>query len=287
MSELNASLETSKQTTQANSTPVKAVTPEKGANNQQQPEPKKPASLAELFGNSEDATDLEINLDDNTPDDPNAPLDSIERLMKRHKLTPEQAYAIKIPMANGAEPLTIGQLKDKIQDLSNFEIEQVQFDERRIRQEGELLRSQNELRDILAMLPKEAITPKVLEAIHKRQDATTKRERQLTVEHIPSWRDDKKRDEEINAMQEMLADYGFDESFLHSVVDHRAMKFIRDTMLIRQRIRKSLENVRDPAGTRKNPSGKAAKPPVSPRANQTTRRTAPTQRDKIMEIFKE
>jgi hypothetical protein len=289
MNVANANLETGTQHQQPNSQadnkgpPVSnGAVPNK--TNQQQVETPKPKSLAEMFGDSTDETSLEINLSDDTPDDPNAPLDSIERLMKRHKLTPEQAYAIKVPMPNGAEALTIGELKDKISDLTDLEYRQTEFEERRIKAEGEILKSQSELRDILSVLPKDAIKPEVLNKLRERQEHTTRRERQLTLQHIPEWRDEKKRTAELEGIEEMLSDYGFDGTFLQAVTDHRAMKFIRDTFLIRTRIKKSLEAVRDPKKLGAKPSGKSGKAANKPGTN-SRRQTTMTQDDKLAKLF--
>jgi hypothetical protein len=283
MNESNANLETRAPVNQSNSqtdngAPNKVEAPDKKA------ETPKPRSLADMFGNTEDESSLEIDLEDKTPDDPSKPIDSIDKLIARNKLTAEQAYAIKVPMPNGAEPLSIGELKDKISALTDFELRETEFDERRIKQEGELLKSQSELRDLLGMLPKEALTPKVLEKIRSNQDATTRVEKQRTLEHIPSWRDEKSRNEDIALMQETLADYGFDESFLNTVLDHRAVKFIRDMARMRSRIKKSLEAVRDPNKTGKRPSGKPAKAPVKSSVIPP-RKTMPTQDDKIRNLF--
>jgi hypothetical protein len=287
MNELNASLETSKQTPQANSQSANNGAPDsKGAPNNQTQQPPKPQSLAEMFGDKSDESSLEISLDDDSPDDPNAPLDSIERLKKRNKLTDEQVYKIKVPMPNGAEALSIGELKDKITDLTDFEMRQVEFDERRIKKEGELLKSEGELRDILGMLPKEALDPKVLGKIHERQQSVTRREKALTIEHIPSWSDEKSRNKDLELMQETLGDYGFDESFLHSVIDHRAMKFIRDMCLMRARIRKSIADVRDPQRLNGRPSGKTQKAAIRPNTNSPRKKMA-TQDDKLRQIFQE
>ena len=286
MTELNANLETSKPNTQANSQPDNAAPNKNGAAPNKQEEQAKPKSLAEIFGSRSDESSTEIALDDDTPDDPEAPLDSIERLMKRHKLTAEQAYGIKVPMPNGAEALSIGELKDKISELTDLDMRVVQFDEHRIKQEGELLRSQSELKELISVLPKDAIKPEVLNRLRERQAETTRQERLLTLEHIPEWRDEKKRTAEVEGIVEMLSDYGFDGSFLQSVIDHRAMKFIRDSFLIRARIKKSLAEVRDPKNLGKRPSGKGNKAPNRPSNNSSTRRSAAvTQGDRIRDWF--
>lgn len=279
MKESSASLETSKLNPPVNSQPDNS-TVNNGASSNKDEGPKKPRSLAEIFGNTSDETDLDISLEDDTPDDPNAPLDSIERLMKRQNLTPEQAYGIKVPMKDGAEPLTIGQMKDKLSELVDFEHRVSEFEERRIKQEGDLLRSQAELRGLIEILPKDAIKPEILAKVRARQETVARNEKRQTLEHIPEWRDETRRAKEIEDIVDTLGDYGFDASFLESVVDHRAIKLLNDFTKMRNRIRKSLESVRDPKRLGIRPSGKGAprKPPVE---NTSRKNPAPTQGDRL------
>lgn len=290
MNESNASLETSQQTQADNSASVdnqSVQQPRAPRTDKQQTtgETRKPKSLAELFGDTNDESSTEMVLDEPDVDDPDKPVDSIDRLMKRNGLTAEQAYAIKVPMPNGAEPLTIGELKDRIAELSDFELRETEFDQRRIKQEGELMRAQADIRGLLELLPKEAIKPEVLNKLRAQQNATLTNERRLTAVNIPEWQDDIRRTREMAGMQEMLADYGFPPSFLENeVVDHRAIKFLRDSFLIRERIQKALKDVRDPQKKNMRPSGKSGKAPARPGVSQTNRRTGstPTQRDRIM-----
>lgn len=142
------------------------------------------------------------------------------------------------------------------------------------------------MRDILAILPKEALKPEVLNKLRDRQEATVRIEKQRTLEHIPSWREEKARNADIELMQATLADYGFDESFLHSILDHRAIKFVRDMSLMRKRIRDSIASVRDPKRLGKTPSGKTGKGALKPNV-QSSRKVMPTQNDKLAELFKE
>lgn len=281
-----ANLETSPQKSQTNSTSDKSqdkTNKSNTANNvsaDKGNEPAKPKSLAEMFGDSSDETSTEIALGDDTPDDPSKPVDSIERLMKRHGLTAEQAYAIKVPMPNGEEALSIGEIKDRVGELVDFESRVTTFEERRIKSEGMLLQAQSELRDILEMLPKDALKPEVREKLRARQQATTAREKQLTLEHIPEWHDSKRRTADLEGMATMMErDYGFHPEFLATVSDHRAMKFIRDTYLIRSRIQKSLDAVRDPTGKKgQRPSAKSAKPAAKPGTNQPRKKASEVNR---------
>jgi hypothetical protein len=289
MQQSNGQSETVPNQQAANSNPASTGTPSnKGAPNNtqqvQQEEPRK-LSLAELF--AEDAEDLDDNGEVRpSSDDPSKPPETLEAAAKRLGLKPEQVYNVKIPMPNGAEPLTLGQMKDRVGELVDLESRELQFDQRRMKAEGELLRAQAEMREIMAMVPKDKLNPEVVNKVRQRHEDTMKRERQLTLQHIPDWQDEKRRTEEIQGINDLLSDYGFDETFLTTVVDHRALKFIRDMYLQNRRIKAALARVtNDPAKSGQRPSGKA-KAPARPNSSTSNRKTgAPTQRSKIMSIL--
>ncbi len=252
-------------------------------------EPKR-LSLAELFSQDESGNirDSDANVDDSA--DSNAPPDSVEAVLKRLGLKdPKEFYAIKVPMPNGAEPLPIGELKDRIGELVDLETREMQFEQRRMRTEGETLRAQAEMRELMALIPRDKITPELVNKIRQRHEATQKKERELTLETIPDWQNETRRTEDISGMIEMLGDYGFDESFITTVVDHRALKFIRDAYLTQKRIKAALAKVTVPqkkGGHR--PSSKTAKGAAKPSAHEpSTRRTGvvPDQRTRIAELF--
>jgi hypothetical protein len=243
-------------------------------------EPKR-LSLAELFADDgEPGSESGTGVDD----DPSKPVDSIDGLTKRVKMTPEQVYAIKVPMPNGAESLTIGSLKDRVGELVDLETREAQFDQRRVKSEGELLRAQAEMRDVMALIPKEQLNPAVLEKVRKGHEQTMKRERAATLEHIPEWQDEKRRGEDLQGMIDMLADYGFDDSFITTIVDHRAMKFIRDSYLRDKRIKAALAKVTTPVGKGQRPSGKTGKGATKPNTQQTGKR-GHDQRSRIMDLL--
>jgi hypothetical protein len=245
-------------------------------------EPQK-LSLAELFAEDGDTPGSESGTDD----DPSKPVDSIDRLMKRYNLSPEQAYAIKVPMPQGAEPLTLGELKDRVGELVELETREAQFDQRRVKAEGELLRAQTEMRELMALIPKEQLTPAVLDKVRQKHEATMNRERQATLEHIPEWRDEKRRTEDISGMIELLEDYGLGGTFLSTVVDHRALKFIRDSYLRDKRIKEALARVKSGKPvTGQRTSSKTAKGAAKPNSNTSRQsRVIPDQAARIRNLF--
>lgn len=250
-------------------------------NSQQQTDEPRRLSLAELF-----ADDGENSEETNSSfDDPSKPPDSMEVLSKRLGFKPEQLYEVKIPLRDGAEPLTIGQLKDRIAEVVDLEQREMQFDQRRVKQEGEMLRAQTEIREILAMLPKESIKPEMVNKIRQRHEANMQRERQATLEHIPEWHDEKRRTEDIQGMIDLLADYGFDEGFIASVTDHRAIKFIRDMYIRDKRIKAALAKVTTPDGKNMRGSAKAKKPAARPVQPSRQTRGEPDSRAKLAALF--
>lgn len=251
---------------------------------QQDDEPRR-LSLADLFSQNEDG---EISNDDESVvDDPSKPPETLEALSKRLGFKPEQIYGVKIPLADGAEPLTIGQLKDRIGELVDLETRETQFEQRRLRSEGELMRSQAEIRDILQMIPKEHIRPEIVNKIRQRHETNMAHERRMTLEHIPEWRDEKRAGEDLQGMIDLLGEYGFDETFIGSVHDHRAIKFIRDMYLRDKRIKAALAKVTTPENKGQRGSAKTKKAAARPNQSQSNRRTGvmPDQRSRIAALF--
>jgi hypothetical protein len=251
---------------------------------QQASDEPRPLSLAELFADDDDD-----NID--SDDDLSQPPETLEALSKRLGVKPEQVYNVKIPLSvNGAEPLTIGQLKDRVSELVDLETREAQFDQRRIKSEGETLRMQAEMRELLAMVPKEHVSPELVDKVRKRHDETMKRERQMTLEHIPDWQDEKKRAEDLQGMVDLMKDYGFDESFIGTVADHRALKFIRDMYLRDKRIKAALAKVTTPNAKGQRPSNKPAKGAIRPdrqKSNRSAQGALPNQRSRIAQLFSE
>lgn len=260
----------------------------KQQNNQQQTNEPVRLSLADLFKEPDEGETMDSDGNIVPVDDPSRPPDSMEALSKRLGLKPEQVYNVKIPLADGAEPMTIGQLKDRVSEVVDLEMRETQFEQRRIASEGELLRSQAEIREILGMIPKEHINPVIVDKIRKRHAANMERERRLTLDHIPEWRDETRAEKDLQGMIDFLGEYGFDEGFMGTVHDHRAVKFIRDMYLRDLRIKKALSQVTTPETKGQRASSKTKKPAAKPNMQQqSTRRTGavPDQRARLTALF--
>lgn len=254
---------------------------------QQQTDEPRRVSLAELFAEREDGEVDEIDNEGNVVvDDPTKPPETLEALSKRLGFKPEQIYNVKIPLADGAEPLTIGQLKDRIGEVVDLETRETQFESHRMEREGELLRSQTEIRDILAMIPKEHINPEIVNKIRKRHEANMAFERRMTLQTIPEWRDEKRAGEDLQGMIDFSKRWGFDETFIASVHDHRALKFIRDMYLRDKRIQAALAKVTTPDSKGQRSSAKTKKAAARPMQSQSRKEgVVPDTRQRLAALF--
>lgn len=244
-------------------------------------EPKR-LSLAELFADDGSDPGSESGTDDGS-----GPVDSVEKLIKRHGLTAEQVYAIKVPMANGGEPMSLGDLKDRVGELVDLEQREAEFDQRRRAGEGDLLRAQAEMRELMALIPKDKLSPELVNKIRQKHEATQAAERRATLEHIPEWKDEKRRTEDIEGMIGLIGDYGFGPEFLSAVVDHRALKMIRDFYLMDRRIKNALAKVKDvkkAQGQRTSGKQGNARRPNNASQNRQAR-VLPDQNTRIRNLF--
>jgi hypothetical protein len=206
---------------------------------------------------------------------------ALKDLAERLSMKDADLYSIEVPMSNG-KSMTLGQLKDAAAKQDDVTLRELSFEEDRSRKEGELLRAQNELRELMATLPKTAIKPEVLEAIRQKHEGTMKRERERTLEVIPEWRNEAKRTEEIEGIVEHLKEYGFPANYLQTVVDHRTLRYIRESYMREQRLRRALDMVKQA------PSAPATKSkPGAPRKPSTALRSTNGERprDALARLF--
>lgn len=245
-------------------------------------EKSKPLSLAELFAEPDESTETVEGADD-----PNAPLETFDQVAKRLKVKPEDLYKVRIAMKDGAEPVTIGELKDRVGELVEHDRRVLEFDNRRIKQEGEIISARQEFRTLLELLPKEAITPALIEKVRRIHTEQMSQEVTRLKEVVPEWQDQKTYQQEFGEIQKYLGRWGFDATILNTLTDHRALKFVRDSWLRDKRIEAALVKVTKPAAKGKSPSAKgktAAVKPVITNINRGQNRQA-TQDDKIRALL--
>lgn len=196
----------------------------------------------------------------------------------------DDLYKLEISQAEDGTPVTIENLKDHYAKQADFSLREIEFEERRVKQEAELMQAQEELREIMAALPEKAIKPEVLQKVREKHEATMQLERKRALEVIPEWTDEKKRTEEIEGMAEHLKQYGYPVNYLERIADHRQLKYIRDNWQREKRIREALAKVR--AG-KPNPTKTARPTGKAPSKQPLTGVTRGNARNKLEAIFSE
>lgn len=197
---------------------------------------------------------------------------TIAEAAERLGLKLEELYGLEVAIADGtdAEKFTVGALKDAMKERTDHKLEQIRWGEERAQQEGELLRSRNELTELMALLPANALKPEVIAKVREKHDATLKLERERIFQVIPEWKDEAKRNIDLDAMREHLERSGFPKGYLNNVSDHKTFRYIRENMLREQRITQALSLVKPKPKTKQAPStsGSTTKGPKQPTSMQ-------------------
>ena len=203
-------------------------------------------SLGQLLQDSE-PTDESAGVDDQQGDsgsDKDTKLTKFNDLAGRLETDLDELYALEVSLDESDEPVTIEMLKDHYKDRGQHELERIEFEEHRAEQTQELMRANQELQEILELLPKNAVAPEVLAKVREKHEATRTVELKKTLQVIPEWNDADRRQADIAAMADHLAAYGFPIDYLKQVVNHQQLRYIRDNWMREQRMKKALEAVR-------------------------------------------
>jgi hypothetical protein len=260
-----------------------------GAPETGQPEPNRLQTLAEIFteepesGSDTDAGESRHQAtDDGEPKaKPKGKPKGLKDLAERLELEPEELYAIAVPMADG-KSMTLGELKDAAAKGDELSVRELEFEERKAKDQAALTRAQTELQALMAKLPESARKPELVEAIRRRAEADAKRERERTLQAIPEWNDADVRDKDLSGMVEMLADYGFPQNYLGQVLSHRMLRFVRDAYQRKQRIETALAKIKPVK--RMSETGKS-KPNGAARPQQSTPSKRQTSRDQLLSLM--
>jgi hypothetical protein len=160
------------------------------------------------------------------------------------KIEPAELYKVTVPSSReGAEPYTLGKLKDLAAEHDDFEVRSLQLEENDRKRQAEFLRAEQELQAIFASLPPEAIKPEARAKLEARRNKALADERPRVLKAIPEWENPDVRTLELEQMVEHLKEYGFPETYLSTVFDHRTLRYIRDNWRRAVQVQKALERV--------------------------------------------
>mgnify|MGYP001823335854 CR=1 FL=1 len=128
-------------------------------------------------------------------------------------------YDLEIPMPDGREAMTLGQMKDRVTELERTDAQMIERENALMRQQDEL----NQLLQAAGQLP-----PELTQKAAERLEQTLATERQAMMQAIPEWSDRETYDRDRTAIVDVAKQYGFSELEIGQIVDHRVVKFMRD-----------------------------------------------------------
>jgi hypothetical protein len=203
-------------------------------------------ALAKLAQDDEDTDDGDGVDDNGTPRESGkkVKLDSLDSLAASLGIEVKDLYGIKVPGSGGREAMTIGQIKDRFTSFDSLESDRLALTERQVQQEAEFEQTRAELRELLAVVPKEHLSQEKLQAAAQRVAARNKADGKRLLDAMPEWRDQERREAEATDMAASLGKYGIPASYLGTIRNPALLKFIRDAARREKQVQAALAAVK-------------------------------------------
>ncbi len=218
----------------------------------------RPVALEELAraladgpdSNDDDASDADSsgdsqnNADDSGDGDSLAPPQTIAEAAERLGLDVAELYKLRVPDPHSeGDSFTLGEMQHEHEKRSQFAVDQLAWENERQEQQRKLTEAREETEELLRHLPQNALKPEALEAVKKHLENRATRERQLTVDVIPEWKNPDRATADLEQMVKFMQGQGFDARYLQTVKDHKLMRFVRNAWLLQKRVDDALAMV--------------------------------------------
>jgi hypothetical protein len=148
----------------------------------------------------------------------------------------EVDYDQVVPMPDGAESVTIGQLKDHYQGKADFETERETWNNTRQDQQAETIAAKQQLYDLAALIGN--TNPALVQHMQQQQQATRQTEAKRLIEIYPEWADPEVKKAQNPRLLKAAKYLGFSEAEYAISGDHRqirALVMIADGMEAREK----------------------------------------------------
>lgn len=178
-------------------------------------------------------------------------------------------YDIQVTLKDQKTNVSIGQLKDAYQDQEDITFREIEWGERRAKEEQEMSRARSELEVLVSLVPKESLKPEQVKAASKIVQAQLDRAKADLIRRVPEWEDAEVMKSEGTKINEYLADYGIK---LASIRDPAVIHYIRNAWKQDTRIKAALEKIRKTETNTPSPSGKSDTRSRQTRGRQTSER---------------
>lgn len=198
----------------------------------------------------------------------------------------EDLYKVKVPATGGRDAMTIGQIKDKFAEWESLETDRIAFDHSKVKVEADLEQAKEELRELIAVIPKEHLNKEALARVAGKLVERSRAQKAQVAAMFPEWKDESVRTAQLGEIETHLSGYGFSKQRIAALSsDPLMLKFIRDAAKRERQVAKALEAVK------KTPVSKQTQQPgtrQAPRNSQPQQRSTikpTTERERFSERF--
>lgn len=222
-------------------------------------------------------------------DQKEAKLETFDDVAAKLGVDASDLYKLAITQpGDGEDRVTIGELADIAKNKGQLELDRLEFDESKSKREADLMRAQQEINEIVSLLPKSAISKDLLTTIGKKMAQQQDRERGLTLSTIPEWKNEQLEADDRKAITEHLSTYGYADNYLEQVHDHRALKYYRDNMQRERNMTRALEAIKRKRAEGHKPGSqqKPGKKPGEQKGRQTVTQTRGAQVEAVAELLR-
>lgn len=170
-----------------------------------------------------DADDDELPADAIDPDQVETPEPEPEPAAADDEPEPAKIdYDQEVPMPDGAESVTIGQLKDHYQGKVDFESERETWTQHRTDQEAKHIIARQGLMELAHLVGD--VNPAVLQYVQNQQQVTRQAEAAALLEVFPEWSDPEVKRAAAPKLKAVAEKLGFSEAEFAHIADHRQIR---------------------------------------------------------------
>lgn len=146
---------------------------------------------------------------------------------------PQVDYDLVVPMPDGMESMTVGQLKDHYRETQDLQQEREDWEAQQSEQQLQLMATRNKLVTLAESL--QNVPPEIIQQVEQLQQFDAQRESALLLQVFPEWANAEKkaaaRDEHLATIRE----YGYSDIDYAQIQDHRLIKLLHDLTQLRKR----------------------------------------------------
>lgn len=167
----------------------------------------------------------------------------------------KELYEIAVPFDDDDEPMTVGQLKDRVKEVRTFERERDDFEDYRTDSMNEVLTARQQIdgvmQRIMQVIPQEQLASAFGDYQQQHQQRVGEARKQLK-EYFPEWSDASRMQADREELDGHLSSYGFSKFEVDALQDARLIRYAVHAMRLMkryQRMKDELKTYRDKVPT--------------------------------------